>query len=44
MEMRDEHKEWKKEKEEEIISFKEIMESQNKEKIDLTKQIVKVLS
>ena len=42
-EIRDEHNVWKKEKEEEIISFKEIVESQNREKPDLTKEIVKVI-
>ena len=42
-EIKEEHKEWRKEKEEEKISFKEIMESQNREKNDLTKEIVKVI-
>ena len=42
-EMREELKEWMKEKEEEKICFKEIMQSQYREKTDLTNEIVKVI-
>ena len=42
-EIKEEHKEWRKEKEEEKISFQEIMQSQSREKTDLTSEIVKVI-